>query len=210
MRRGVLVAGIIVLAVGVVLAVLPRDDSFHAVVADRFAANAGDWVFSGPFFVRPGMELSVSWTSSWSVTFGITDSLLAFQYVTSRIAPTLVVSDSGTSGHVDITFSQEGSYVFAALTGPGSGLLNLTADVRSHEPFAYLAWGVLLSCGGALMMIVGSILSEHPRRRGPSESYLAEAAGTQRFCPSCGAQYDSSLGRFCPRDDTELKSLPDR
>jgi hypothetical protein len=169
MRRWLVAVGVVVIALGAMASILPREVNTHTELRDQPVPNTG-WNISPVTSLSAGLRFNLSWVSNRPLTIGLATAQAVVSYQ-DGIAKDLVLTvfDTGTRGRFGITLSEGGNYAVATRYESGSGLLNITMDLHLYQPNGYLLYGAGAIVAGSVLLYVGVRTFPRPLRLASEE-----------------------------------------
>ncbi len=153
-----LIAGIVLLILGVILSVIPVTSSAH-VTTSNFGGSLGQWFFSSPIHVPGGVRITLSWNSNQDVTIGLATQAAVNAFRSGATSsPDLLSSGSGRVSSFSVTVPQTGDYILAGRLAPFSGTWTISVDITTTAPFGFAIFGVPILIVGIILLILGAAL----------------------------------------------------
>jgi hypothetical protein len=154
------------LALGAIVSTLPREVNDHSELRDQPVPNTG-WNISPVTTLSAGLRFNLSWVSNRPLTIGLATAQAVVSYQVGIAKDlTLAVSDTGTLGRFGIMLSEAGDYAVAIRYESGSGLLNITMDIHTYQPNAYVVYSLGAIVAGVVLIMVG--VGTSPRQPRPA------------------------------------------
>ncbi len=101
MRTGLLIAGVVLLVLGLIISVVPRTEAAH-YTNSTFGASSGTWSFSNPIHIPGGVIIRMAWASNRVVTIAIATEAAA-NVVRNNPAASLQTVGYGSGQNSDLT-----------------------------------------------------------------------------------------------------------
>lgn len=203
MHKGLLGLGVVILVIGLVLAFYTVSDSRTFSIAS-FGLSIGDFHFTDPVRLPPGVTIKVSWTSNRDVTLAIATKVQVDAYKSQGGRLDALELESGTTANFEYTTPKEDDYVFAYRVAPFIGTLSLTATVSwRYQPFSTI--GFILIIGGIGATAFAALIRKGGASPKPTLSTPPPPTLQRIYCRYCGAEVpsDSIYCRSCGRKISE-------